>query len=223
MRPEVTDRLPRSRGFTRPALTGIGSFDCAEGIVTRVTIVRRRAWNDRLSRPRELLARLRGQQTLQRARAAGLDAPGPLHVGTGVSFDPGFAWAISIGEHARIAHDVSIIAHDAAMKTLTGYTQVARVVIGAHVYLGAGAIVLPGARIGDGAVIGAGSIVRGEIPAGAIAVGAPASVVGDVEELRARHERLQGTHARFEQLPTSERARAAMRAALDEHGRIYVP
>ncbi|HMJ02847.1 MAG TPA: acyltransferase [Conexibacter sp.] len=188
-----------------------------------MSIRRRRAWSDRLSRRRELLARLRGQQTLQRARAAGLDAPGPLHVGSGVSFDHGFAWAISIGAHTRIAHDVRIIAHDAAMKTLTGYTEVARVTIGADCYLGAGTIVLPGSRIGDAAVIGAGSIVRGEIPAGAIAVGAPASVVGDVEELRARHERLQGTLARFDQLPANEQARAAMRAALDEHGRIYVP
>ena len=185
--------------------------------------MRPRAWSDRLSRPRELLARLRGQQTLQRARTAGLDAPGPLHIGTNVTFDHAFAWAISIGAHTRIAHDVRIIAHDAAMKTLTGYTEVARVVIGERCYLGAGVIVLPGVRIGDGAVIGAGSIVRGEIPAGAVAVGAPASVIGTVDELRVRHQQRQEDVARFEQLPTSDAERATMRAALDEHGRIYVP
>ena len=184
---------------------------------------RRRRWSDRLTKRRELLARLRGQQTLQRARAAGLDAPGPLHVATGVSFDHAFAWAISIGAHTRIAHDVRIIAHDAAMKTITGYTEVARVVIGERCYLGAGAIVLPGAQIGDGAVIGAGSIVRGEIPAGAIAVGAPAAVIGTADELRERHRRRQQPPTRFDRLPASAGERAAMLAALERHGRIYVP
>ncbi|MEM1232534.1 MAG: acyltransferase [Pseudomonadota bacterium] len=52
------------------------------------------------------------------------------------------------------------------------------IVIGNDVWLGTRAIVLPGARIGAGAIIGAGALVRGEIPAGAIAVGTPARVVG---------------------------------------------
>lgn len=46
------------------------------------------------------------------------------------------------------------------------------------VWLGVGVTVLDGAHIGAGAVIGAGSVVTGEIPAEAIAVGAPARVVG---------------------------------------------
>lgn len=54
----------------------------------------------------------------------------------------------------------------------------ADVVIGDDVWLGAKVIVLPGARIGAGAIIGAGAVVRGEIPDMAIAVGAPAKVVG---------------------------------------------
>lgn len=54
----------------------------------------------------------------------------------------------------------------------------ADVVIGDDVWLGTRAMVLPGSRIGDGAIIGAGALVRGEIPAGAIAVGMPARVVG---------------------------------------------
>jgi serine acetyltransferase len=184
---------------------------------------RRRAWNDNGSWRRELLSRLRGRQTLRKARAAGLDAPGPVHVADGVIFDSAFAWAISIGVQTCIAHDVRIIAHDAAIKALTGYTEVARVVIGERCYIGAGTIVLPGAVIGDGAVIGAGSIVRGEIPAGTIAVGAPATVIGTTDELRDRHAELQQLRTPFERLPTTTQERAAMRAALDEHGRIYVP
>ncbi len=55
----------------------------------------------------------------------------------------------------------------------------ADVVIGDDVWIGARAIVLPGAQIGDGAIIAAGSVVRGTIPAMAIAAGAPAKVVGE--------------------------------------------
>lgn len=51
------------------------------------------------------------------------------------------------------------------------------VVIGANVWIGDGVAVLNGARIGDGCIIGANSVVAGEIPAGTIAVGAPARPV----------------------------------------------
>jgi acetyltransferase-like isoleucine patch superfamily enzyme len=45
------------------------------------------------------------------------------------------------------------------------------------VWVGANVTFLDGAKVGSGSVIGAGSIVRGEIPAGSVAVGAPARVV----------------------------------------------
>jgi acetyltransferase-like isoleucine patch superfamily enzyme len=49
--------------------------------------------------------------------------------------------------------------------------------IGDDVWLAGRVMVRPGSRIGAGAVIGAGSVVEGEIPAGAIASGAPARVL----------------------------------------------
>jgi acetyltransferase-like isoleucine patch superfamily enzyme len=62
----------------------------------------------------------------------------------------------------------------------------ADVVIGNDVWLGARAMLMPGTRIGDGAIIGTHSVVRGEIPAMAIAAGSPARVVGrrEVEDER---------------------------------------
>lgn len=55
------------------------------------------------------------------------------------------------------------------------------VTIGAGAWLGAGVKVLDGASIGDRAVVGAGAVVKDAIPAGAIAVGMPAKVIGSRE------------------------------------------
>jgi carbonic anhydrase/acetyltransferase-like protein (isoleucine patch superfamily) len=180
---------------------------------------------ERRSRRREWIARLRGEQTLERMRRAGLCAPDPIYVGARVHVDAMFAWAITIGAHTRIAHDVLIVAHDAAIKHLTGYTEVRPVVIGAGCYIGAGSIVLPDARIGDGAVIGAGSIVRGEIPAGVIAVGNPAKVIGLASELRERHAQWQAMLRPLDKRPIdglTASERMQIRATLAEHGRVYV-
>jgi acetyltransferase-like isoleucine patch superfamily enzyme len=49
--------------------------------------------------------------------------------------------------------------------------------IGRDVWLGAGVKVMKGVTIGDGAIVGAGSVVTRDIPAGMIAVGAPAKVI----------------------------------------------
>jgi maltose O-acetyltransferase len=179
----------------------------------------------RPSRRRDLLARVRGEQTLRRLRRAGLHAPGPVLISARVYIDEAFAWAISIGQHVRIAHDARVIAHDAAVKHLTGYTEVLPVTIGDRCYVGAGAVVLPGAPIGAEAVIGAGAIVRGEVPAGAVAVGNPARVIGEAVDLRDRHIKLQSRSPCFERRPSdglTPEELAAMQRALAEAGRIYV-
>jgi acetyltransferase-like isoleucine patch superfamily enzyme len=52
------------------------------------------------------------------------------------------------------------------------------VVIGDDVWLGARVVVVAGVEIGDGCIIGASSVVTRSIPAGSIAVGNPARIVG---------------------------------------------
>ena len=49
--------------------------------------------------------------------------------------------------------------------------------IGNNVWIGDGVVILPNVAIGDGAVIGANSVVNKNVPANAIAVGAPAKVI----------------------------------------------
>jgi acetyltransferase-like isoleucine patch superfamily enzyme len=55
------------------------------------------------------------------------------------------------------------------------FGTLARVTIGADCWLGAGTLVM--ASVGERSTIGAGSVVVHVIPAGSIAVGAPARVV----------------------------------------------
>ncbi len=171
-----------------------------------------------------VFARLRGEQTLARLRRSGLRSGVPLQLAAEGAIDPRFAWAIEIGDHSIIASGVRIVAHDAAIKRLTGYTEVRPVTIGSRCYIGAGAIVLPGTVIGDDAIIGAGSVVKGEIPSGAVAVGNPARVVGTTDELRERHQSLIASTTRIDSYPRrySASQRAEILQALREHGRAYV-
>lgn len=54
------------------------------------------------------------------------------------------------------------------------------IVIGDNVWLGGGVIVCPGVTIGGDSVVGAGSVVTRDLPAGVVAVGAPARVVREL-------------------------------------------
>jgi len=54
------------------------------------------------------------------------------------------------------------------------------ITIGDNVWLGGGVIVCPGVTIGDDTVVGAGSVVTKDLPAGVVAVGSPARVVGEL-------------------------------------------
>jgi acetyltransferase-like isoleucine patch superfamily enzyme len=93
------------------------------------------------------------------------------------------ASAVRVGRDALIAaycyliggdHDFS----DPSQPVLAQGRRSAGVTIGAGAWLGAGAKILDGASVGERAVVGAGAVVRDAVPAGSIAVGIPARVVG---------------------------------------------
>ena len=89
------------------------------------------------------------------------------------------ATSITIGDGCMMAQSVSITDsdwHDIYDRSLSiGKTEA--VTIGSNVWIGDSAIISKGVTIGDNAIIGAGSIVVKDIPANAIAVGNPASVL----------------------------------------------
>lgn len=89
------------------------------------------------------------------------------------------ATSITMGDGCMTAQNVSISDadwHDIYDRSMPiGKTQA--VTIGNNVWLGDSVIVGKGVTIGDNAVIGAGAIVVKDIPANAIAVGNPATVI----------------------------------------------
>ena len=56
-------------------------------------------------------------------------------------------------------------------------------VIGAGAKIGANSTILPGKQVGENALVGAGSVVVDDVPARAVAVGNPARVIKQVEDL----------------------------------------
>ena len=61
-----------------------------------------------------------------------------------------------------------------------GWESAAPIAIGDNVWLGGGAIVCPGVTIGEDTVVGAGAVVTRDLPAGVVAVGAPARVLREI-------------------------------------------
>jgi maltose O-acetyltransferase len=136
---------------------------------------------------RKAVIRLHGEEDAVARRAHGLRLGRNVYIGAGVYVDPGFLWRSRSATTARSPSGTRIIVHDASIKRHIGYTAVARVEIGSRVYVGMGATILPGVSVGDDAIVGAASVVHDDVPAGTVAVGNPARVVGTVADHVARH------------------------------------
>lgn len=89
---------------------------------------------------------------------------------------------VIIGEEALFGPEVFLTASNYGTEPGTPPmyqpTIEADVVVGRGVWLGARVMVMAGVTIGDGAVVGGGSVVTRDLPAGCIAAGVPAKVLG---------------------------------------------
>ena len=105
----------------------------------------------------------------------------------------GFNCELFSASHVRVGRDTLLAAYcyliggdhdfsDTSTPVLSQSRTSAGVSVGRGAWLGAGVKILDGVTVGDGAVIGAAAVVRDAVPAGAIAVGVPARVVGRREE-----------------------------------------
>jgi len=82
---------------------------------------------------------------------------------------------IVIGGGVRIGANVSVLQNVTLGRVATEHLDP---VIGDNVEIGAGAVILGSVSIGHDAKIGANSVVLKDVPPGAVAVGAPARLVG---------------------------------------------
>lgn len=175
-----------------------------------------------------LLARLRGEQNLDKLIKRGLVVGKNFRRMGGVIIDPSHCCNISIGDNVTLAPNVHVLAHDASTKLFLDYTKVANVRIGNNVFIGAGAIVLPGVAIGNRVVIGAGSVVSKDIPDNSLAIGCPARVVKtvdaylEVEKGRMNSENVFGEEYTLRNQKFGEQERQKLLKACDKWGRVYV-
>lgn len=98
---------------------------------------------------------------------------------------------VEIGNYVRINRNFTLITHDGGYYVLLNkyhefIPQSGKVKIGNNVYFGRNCSVFKGVTIGDNCIIGFGSIVTRDIPTGSVAVGAPAKVVGTIEDYYAK-------------------------------------
>ena len=115
------------------------------------------------------------------------DGPPAISIGSGTSIS-GFCFlsavsSIRLGRAVLLARNVYVADHrhaydDPALPVLAqGLTRIGPVEIQDGAWLGQNVVIGPGVTVGRGAVIGANSVVIDDVPAYAVAVGAPARVV----------------------------------------------
>ena len=93
-------------------------------------------------------------------------------VAWGLESTPDVFWPerITVGDHAIIGYDATILCHE----FLQDEYRVGDVVIGQEAMIGAGAVILPGVEIGAGAQVAANSLVTRDVPEGVTVAGVPA-------------------------------------------------
>lgn len=114
-----------------------------------------------------------------------------IEIGSGTSIAGSCVFSaasrIRLGRSVLLARNVYIADHmhayeDVGVPVLDqGVTRIAPVEIGDGAWLGQNVVIAPGVRVGRGAVVGANSVVRDDVPDFAVAVGAPARVVRQLD------------------------------------------
>lgn len=127
---------------------------------------------------------LRGEANLEYLIGSGLEIGKAFSYGRNCFFDPSFCFLISIGDNVTFSTRVHVLAHDASLKRILGYSKVGKVSIGNNVFIGANTTILPGISIGDFAIVGAGSVVTKSIPAYEVWAGNPARKICSVGEYK---------------------------------------
>ena len=90
----------------------------------------------------------------------------------------------------EVGDGVQVGSHCAIYSESTIDGRRGRVVIGKNALVGSHSTIMPGVRVGEGALVGAHSLVKEDVPAGCVAFGVPARVVGRRGGVGKKDERL---------------------------------
>ena len=90
---------------------------------------------------------------------------------------------VRLGDGCQIGHNVVFATLNHGLAPAERHTTYpAPIVLGKNVWVGSNTTILQGVSIGDNAVIGAGAVVTHDIPAGVIAAGVPAKIIGSIDQ-----------------------------------------
>jgi UDP-2-acetamido-3-amino-2,3-dideoxy-glucuronate N-acetyltransferase len=94
---------------------------------------------------------------------------------------------VQLWDGIRLADDVFVgpnvtFTNDAFPRSKHYPESFATTVVERGASIGGGAVILPGVRIGTGAMVGAGAVVTSDVPAHAVVVGNPATIVRYIED-----------------------------------------
>ena len=131
---------------------------------------------------KKIIYRIRGEYTIEQFKKMGLRVGKNFDPQLGFELDPSHCWLIDIGDNVTFAPHVQVLAHDASMHNVLGYTKIGCVSIGNGVFIGAGSVVLPNVKIGDNSIIGAGSVVTKDVLPNVVCAGNPARVLSTLDE-----------------------------------------
>ena len=120
-----------------------------------------------------LICRVYPSLTLKRLlyRAIGMEVGAGVAWGLEATPDVFWPQLITVGDHAVIGYDATILCHEFLVEEY----RTGKVVIGECAMIGAGAVVLPGVEIGEGARVAANSLVTEDVPPGTTVAGVPAT------------------------------------------------
>jgi len=141
----------------------------------------------------------RRQKYVERLVSMGLQLGKNVEIIDSFFFDPSHCFLISIGDNCTICPNVRLIAHDASTKRFLGYTKIGRIDIGENCFIGDSAIILPGVTIGPNAIVGAGAVVTRQVPPGTVVAGAPARVIGKLDDYLGKVEGIRKAKKVFDE------------------------
>lgn len=102
----------------------------------------------------------------------------------GCYIDPTHCFLIQIGNNVTFSIRVTLLAHDASTKGITGYTKIGKIKIGNNVFIGANTTILPNVVIGNDVIIGANSVITKDIPDGVVVAGNPSTIISGIDNYK---------------------------------------